>query len=66
MNFLALILKLFTKKFVNSNPMIETDFYILSQEQYDECYTEASKLGMNIDHYLLEFCEVEGPYITVS
>jgi hypothetical protein len=46
--------------------MIETDFYILSQEQYDECYTEASKLGMNIDHYLLEFCEVEGPYITVS
>jgi hypothetical protein len=46
--------------------MIETDFYILSQEQYQECYTEAQKLGMNIDYYLLEFCDIEGPYVTTN
>jgi hypothetical protein len=44
--------------------MIETDFFILSQEQYDECYTEASRLGMNIDYYLMEFCDIEGPLIS--
>ena len=60
MNFLALILKLFTKKFVNSNPMIETDFYILSQEQYDECYTEALRIDVSIDYFLMEFCDIKG------
>jgi len=40
--------------------MIETEFFILSQKQFDECYTEASELGLNIDHYLMEFCQVEG------
>jgi hypothetical protein len=46
--------------------MIETDFYILNGQQYQEFYTEAQKLGINIDHFLLEFCDVEGPYITVD
>jgi hypothetical protein len=43
--------------------MIETDFYILSGEQYQEFYTEAQKIGVTIDYFLDEFCYVEGPYI---
>lgn len=43
--------------------MIETDFYILSQEQYDQFYTEASDLGLSIDYYLSEFCDVKGELI---
>ena len=46
--------------------MIETDFYILSGEQYQQFYTEASQLGITIDYYLLEFCQVEGPTIVVG
>ena len=46
--------------------MIETDFYILSQAQYEECNTEASKLGITLDHFLLEFCDVQGPYVTTN
>ena len=46
--------------------MIETDFYILSKEQYEECNTEASKLGLSIDYFLLEFCDVQGPYVTTN
>ena len=46
--------------------MIETDFFILNGQQYQECNTEASKLGINIDHFLLEFCDIEGPYITTN
>ena len=41
--------------------MIETDFFILTGEQYQEFYTEAQQVGMNIDRYLMEFCDVEGP-----
>jgi hypothetical protein len=41
--------------------MIETDYYILNGEQYQEFYTEAQKLGVTLDHYLLEWCDVEGP-----
>jgi len=43
--------------------MIETNFYILNGEQYQEYYTEAQKLGISIDYYLDEFCDTEGPYI---
>ena len=46
--------------------MIETDFYILSQAQYDECNTEASKLGLSIDYFLMEFCDVEGQDVEVN
>ena len=46
--------------------MIETEFYVLSQEQYEEFYTEASKLGISLDHFLLEFCDIEGPLITTD
>ena len=43
--------------------MIETDFYILDGAQYQQFYTEAQKLGITLDHYLLEWCDVEGPDI---
>ena len=43
--------------------MIETNFYILNGEQYQEYYTEAQKLGISIDYYLDEFCDTEGPCI---
>jgi len=46
--------------------MIETDFYILSQEQYEENLQFANKLGITVDYFLLEFCEVEGPKVTVN
>ena len=41
--------------------MIETNFYILTGEQYQEFYTEAQKVGVSLDYYLMEFTIVEGP-----
>ena len=46
--------------------MIETDFYILNGEQYQKFYTEAQKIGVTLDHYLLEWCDVEGPDVYVD
>ena len=31
--------------------MIETDFFILDGEQYQEYYTKATKVGVTLDHY---------------
>ena len=45
--------------------MIETDHFIITQEQYDEFYTEATKVGVSLDHYLLEWCDVEGEDVYV-
>jgi hypothetical protein len=41
--------------------MIETDFFILNGEQYQEYYTEATKVGVTLDYYLMEFTDTEGP-----
>ena len=46
--------------------MIETNFFILNGEQYQQFYTEASEHGMNIDHYLMEFTTIEGPMVEVG
>ena len=43
--------------------MIETDFFILTGEQYQEFYTEAQQVGMNIDRYLMEFCDVDYDWV---
>ena len=43
--------------------MIETDYFILNGEQYQQFYTEASEIGVSIDYYLIEFCDVIGPMI---
>lgn len=45
--------------------MIETNFFILDQQQYQEHYTEAKELGVNLDYYLLEWCDVEGEDVYV-
>jgi hypothetical protein len=40
--------------------MIETDYYILTKDQYDECYTEALRIDVSIDYFLMEFCDIKG------
>jgi hypothetical protein len=46
--------------------MIETDFFILTPEQYRENVQAASIEGVTIDYYLLEFCNVEGEWVEVE
>ena len=46
--------------------MIETDFFILTQEQFDEYTQLASIEGVTLDYYLSEFCEVQGPKISTE
>jgi hypothetical protein len=46
--------------------MIETEFFILTPEQYHEHAKDADELGISIDYYLSEFCEVQGPTITTN
>ena len=46
--------------------MTETDFFILNGEQYQEYYTEAQCVGVTLDHYLLEWCDVEGEDVYVG
>ena len=41
--------------------MIETNYFLLTQEQYQEFYTEAQEVGVSIDYFLDEFTIVEGP-----
>ena len=43
--------------------MIETEFFILTPEQYQENKQFADEIGVSIDYYLSEFCEVQGPII---
>ena len=46
--------------------MIETQFFILTQEQFNQFYTEAQELGLNVDYYLSEFCDVTGENVWVA
>jgi hypothetical protein len=43
--------------------MIETQFFILSSDQYNEFHAEAQELGISVDYYLSEFCYVEGDMV---
>jgi hypothetical protein len=45
--------------------MIETDYFILTSEQYQQFYMEAQKLGVNVDTFLMEWCDVEGEDVYV-
>ena len=40
--------------------MIETDFFFLSPEQYQQSLQDAAIEGVSIDYYLLEFTDVFG------
>ena len=46
--------------------MIETDYFILSPEQYQQTLQDAAIEGVSIDYYLLEFCDVEGDWVGVN
>ena len=46
--------------------MIETDFFILTSEQYQESVEHAAIEGVSVDYYLLEFCTVEGEWVEVE
>jgi hypothetical protein len=46
--------------------MIETDFFFLSHEQYQQTQQDAAIEGVSIDYYLMEFCDVEGDWIAVD
>ncbi len=46
--------------------MIETNFFILTPEQYQETVQDAAIEGVSIDYYLLEFCSVEGDWVIVE
>jgi hypothetical protein len=39
--------------------MIETDYHILPEEVYLDVVTEAMKLNVSVDYFLMEFCKVD-------
>jgi len=39
--------------------MIETDYYILPQDIYLDVVTEAMKLNVSVDYFLMEFCKID-------
>jgi len=44
--------------------MIETQFFILDQEQYDQLNIAAQEEGVTLDYYLFEFCNVIGEEVS--
>ena len=45
---------------------IETEFFILSEEQFNEFYPESEEFGVTLDYYLMEFCNTEGEWVEVD
>jgi hypothetical protein len=45
--------------------MIETQFFILSEQDFNQYSTEAEEIGVSIDYYLSEFCQVSGEDVYV-
>jgi len=39
--------------------MIETNFFLLSPEQYQQTLQDAAVEGVSVDYYLMEFCHIE-------
>jgi hypothetical protein len=46
--------------------MIQTQFFILTSEQYETFKDESSAAGVSLDYFLLEFCHVEGDWVSVE
>lgn len=46
--------------------MIETDFFILSTEQYEEAVQNAAIEGITVDYFLMEFCDIQGEWVQVE
>jgi hypothetical protein len=40
--------------------MIETNFFILDAQQFNELKPEADELGVTLDYFLMEFCMIDG------
>lgn len=43
--------------------MIETNYHILPSELFAELSSEAKELDLNLDYYLMEFCDIEGEWV---
>lgn len=46
--------------------MIETRFFILDNQTFDEVLKDASVEGVSVDYYLMEFTDVEGYDVMVE
>jgi hypothetical protein len=46
--------------------MIQTQFFILTPEQFQEHVQYAAIEGVNLDYFLLEFCDIEGDWVSVE
>lgn len=46
--------------------MIETDYFILSTQEYKKAKHDADNLGVSVDYYLSEFCTYEWEWVEVS
>ena len=46
--------------------MIETEFFILTEEQFQEYSQLADEESVTLDYYLSEFCDVQGPTISIE
>ena len=46
--------------------MIETQFYILGNQQYQEAKQDADQLGVSVDYYISEFCTIDGDWVEIS
>ena len=38
--------------------MIETNYHLIPEKIYSEIVNQAKELGVSIDYFLMEFCEV--------
>ena len=45
---------------------VETNFFILSSEDYHELNQDAKELGISIDYLLFEFCDVQGEKVYLN
>ena len=46
--------------------MIETQFYILGNQEYKEAKQDADQLGISVDYYISEFCTYEWEWVEIS
>jgi hypothetical protein len=46
--------------------MIETDYFILSAQEYQRAKQDSNNIGVNVDYYLMEFCTYEWEWVEVA
>lgn len=51
-------LKSLRDKIMEMNQVLyETDYFVMPPDLFEECMKRADSLGIDIDYYLLEFCD---------